>query len=69
MSDIAIRVENLGKLYRIGQTVGYKTLREVMPDHVLLLTWNSADEIMEQQAEYRQRGGRLIRAIPELRVE
>jgi len=28
MNDIAIKVENLGKLYRIGQTVGYKTLRE-----------------------------------------
>ena len=28
MSDIAIRVENLGKIYRLGQTVGYKTLRE-----------------------------------------
>jgi lipopolysaccharide transport system ATP-binding protein len=28
MNDIAIRAENLGKLYRIGQIVGYKTLRE-----------------------------------------
>ena len=28
MSDIAIRAENIGKLYHIGQTVGYKTLRE-----------------------------------------
>jgi len=28
MSDTAIRVENLGNLYRIGQIVGYKTLRE-----------------------------------------
>ena len=28
MSDIAIRVENLSKLYRIGQYVGYNTLRE-----------------------------------------
>jgi len=28
MSDIAVRVENLGKLYRIGQIVGYSTLRE-----------------------------------------
>ena len=28
MSDIAIRVEKLGKLYRVGQFVGYKTLRE-----------------------------------------
>jgi len=28
MNDVAVRVENLGKLYRIGQIVGYKTLRE-----------------------------------------
>ena len=30
MSDIAIRVENLGKRYRIGQREPYKTLRDVM---------------------------------------
>lgn len=30
MSDTAIRVENLGKLYRIGQIVGYQTLREAL---------------------------------------
>ncbi len=28
MSDIAIRVENLSKLYRLGQFIGYQTLRE-----------------------------------------
>jgi lipopolysaccharide transport system ATP-binding protein len=28
MNDIAIKVEDLGKLYRIGQIVGYRTLRE-----------------------------------------
>jgi lipopolysaccharide transport system ATP-binding protein len=28
MSDIAIKVEGLGKRYRLGQQVGYKTLRE-----------------------------------------
>ena len=32
MSDIAIRVENLGKLYRIGERESYKALRDVIAD-------------------------------------
>jgi len=32
MSDVAIRVENLGKLYRIGQRERYKALRDVLTD-------------------------------------
>lgn len=39
-------------------------LMERRPDYVLLLAWNVKDEVMRQQAPYRQAGGRFIVPVP-----
>ncbi len=43
-------------------------LTKDQPDYCLLLTWNLADEIMTQQQQYRDNGGKFVIPIPEVRV-
>jgi SAM-dependent methyltransferase len=59
-----------GRLFPVGRLpiLPPSALLERRPDYALLLTWNFADEILEQQAAYRAAGGRFVLPVPTPRV-
>ena len=68
---IADRNELKQGLYTPGAhvpVVGPERLVEERPDDVLLLAWNFADEILDQQRAYLEAGGRFLQPIPEVRI-
>lgn len=68
---VADRNELKQGLYTPGThlpVVAPERILEERPDHLLVIAWNFADEIIRQQHAYRAAGGSFILPLPEVRV-
>ena len=45
-----------------------EAINNVQPDFAMILAWNFAEEIMEKQSKYLERGGKFIIPVPEVKV-
>jgi lipopolysaccharide transport system ATP-binding protein len=68
MTDIAIRVENLSKLYRIGQLESYKTLRESLTN-VMLAPFRAVTLRRQQSKIGRMASNNTIWALKDVSFE
>ena len=64
----AVRTSTLPDARHSCAVVDADELAKRAPDVTLLLAWNFADEILAQQAAYREAGGRFLIPIPEVRL-
>jgi hypothetical protein len=73
-SDIAFVVDRSSVkqgLYMPGVKLPIRSVQSLLDEDIdtaLLLTWNFAQEILEQQIDFRERGGVFIIPFPQVRV-
>ncbi len=68
---IADRSPHKNGFYTPGKRIpikGVEALLTEKPDYVLILAWNFAEEIMQQQAAYKNAGGKFIIPVPKPQI-
>ncbi|MFB6225221.1 MAG: methyltransferase C-terminal domain-containing protein, partial [Candidatus Paceibacteria bacterium] len=50
------------------RVVSPKKIYQDTPDYIVILAWNFAQEIMKQQSDFRESGGKFILPVPEVRI-